>query len=111
MSRAAGLLGDRFAKQSRAGAAEHAYRAAIDVGHEYWSPIAQVALARFLSELGDRKEAQALLKAVIASGHPRAVPVAQAGLSELLTGASHMGAAGPALGAYETLGDDTSVHR
>jgi hypothetical protein len=44
LPRAAGLLGDLFAQQDRGGAAEYAYRAAIDVGDEYWSPIAQVAL-------------------------------------------------------------------
>lgn len=33
--RAAGLLGDLFVQQSRTGAAEHAYRAAIDVDHPY----------------------------------------------------------------------------
>lgn len=86
MSRAAGLLGDRLVEHSRADAAAHAYRAAVDLGHEYWSPIAQVALARLLSDQGDRIQARKLMEAVVASGHPRAVPVAEAGLGELAFG-------------------------
>lgn len=85
MSRAAGLIGDRLVLHRRTDAAAHAYRAAVDVGHEYWSPIAQVALARLLSDQGDHKQAQVLMQAVVTSGHPRAVPVAQAGLLQLMT--------------------------
>ncbi len=95
MSRAAGLLGDRLVEHSRADAAVHAYRAAVDLGHEYWSPIAQVALARLLSEQGDRTQARELMEAVVASGHPRAVPVAEAGLGELAS-RSRDGTGGPA---------------
>jgi hypothetical protein len=94
LPRAAGLLGDLFAQQSRIRAAEHAYRAAIDVGDEYWSPIAQATLADLLSGQGQRAEAQVLLEAVIASGHPRAVPAAQASLAELLTSRNHTEASG-----------------
>jgi hypothetical protein len=86
LPRAAGMLGDRFAEQSRAGAAAHAYRAAIDVGHEYWTPIAQVALANLLNEQGERTEAQILLEAAIASGHPRAAAAAQTSLHHLASG-------------------------
>jgi hypothetical protein len=88
-SRAAGLLGDSLVRQRQAGAAEHAYRAAIEVGHEYWTPIAQLALARLLSDRGDFEEALVLRRAVVASGHYRAVPVAQAGLGELSTDADY----------------------
>lgn len=88
MSRAAGLLGDRLVQHSRTDAAAYVYRAAVDLDHEYWSPIAQVALANLLTAYGDRKEAQALMEAVVASGHPRAVPLAQAGLLQLMTGRS-----------------------
>jgi len=88
LSRAAGLLGDRLVQHGRTDAAAHAYRAAVDVGDEYWSPIAQVALARLLCDQGDREEAQALLEAVTDSGHPRAVPAAQSGLVRLMTGRS-----------------------
>ena len=106
MSRAAGLLGDRLVQHRRNDAAAHAYRAAVDVGHEYWSPIAQVALARLLCDQGDREEAQALLEAVIDSGHPRAVPVAQSGLVRLMTGRSGAKIADliPDLGRWECLG-------
>lgn len=110
LPRAAGLLGDRFAQQDRASAAEHAYRAAIDVGDPYWSPIAQVALADLLSDRGELAEAQALLEAAIVSGHPRAVPAAQTSLVELRTGTGSQDDVGPML-SYETLGDAASARR
>ena len=101
LPRAAGLLGNLFAQQSHTVAAEHAYRAAIGVGDEYWSPIAQVALADLLSDRGERTEAQTLLVAAIASGHPKAVPAAQTSLHQLWSGPDT--ASRPA-NAYETLG-------
>jgi hypothetical protein len=104
LPRAAGLLGNLLAQQSHTVAAEHAYRAAIDVGDEYWSPIAQVALADLLSDRGKRAEAQALLEAVIASGHPRAVPAAQTSLHQLWTDKSSLDTASRPTNAYETLG-------
>ena len=111
LPRAAGLLGDRLAQQRHDGAAEHAYRAAIDVGDEYWSPIAQVALADLLRERGEHSEAQALLEAAIDSGHPRVVPAAQVGLDQLRTGRYPTDAAGIVPKAYETLGDARPAHR
>jgi hypothetical protein len=111
LPRAAGLLGDLFARQSHPGAAEHAYRAAIDVDDQYWSPIAQVALADLLSDRGERAEAQALLEAAIASGHARAVPAAQTSLSHLWTGASHTQTVGTLPKSYETLEDAKSARR
>jgi hypothetical protein len=105
LPRAAGLLGDRFAQQDHPGAAEHAYRAAIDARDDYWSPIAQVALAELLSDRGERAEAQALLENAIASGHPRAVPAAQTSLDHLQTANSHGEIAGGVFRRpYETLG-------
>ena len=104
LPRAAGLLGDRFAQQDHPGPAEHVYRAAIDVGDEYWSPIAQVALANLLSERGERAEAQTLLESAIASGHSRAVPAAQTSLDHLRTCNSHTKAASTLTQPYETLG-------
>lgn len=106
LPRAAGLLGDLFVQQSQAGAAAHAFRAAIDAGDQYWSPIAQVALAQLLSDRGHRAEAQDLLEAAINSGHPRAVPAAQTSLDQLSTGNSHTAAAHRLPKIYETL-DDT----
>ena len=103
LPRAAGLLGDLLAQQRHDGAAEHAYRAAIDVGDEYWSPLAQVALADLLRERGKRSEAQALLEAVIDSGHPRAVPAAQVSLDQLRTGRYLADSVGTVPNAYETL--------
>jgi predicted negative regulator of RcsB-dependent stress response len=111
LPRAAGLLGDLFVQQNRVDAAEHAYRAAIDVGDEYWSPIAQVALAQLLSDRGGREEARTLLEAVVASGHPRTASVAQAALSDLSTRQASLDAFGPSLGAYETLSDPASARR
>jgi len=108
LPRAAGLLGERFAQQDHAGAAEHAYRAAIDVGDEYWSPIAQVALADLLSDRGERAEAQSLLEAAIASGHPRAVPAAQTSLDQLRTDHSYADASSILTQPYETLGSTRS---
>jgi hypothetical protein len=103
LPRAAGLLGDLFAKQSRARAAEHAYRAAIDVGDQYWLPIAQATLADLLSGQGRCAEAQVLLEAAITSGHPRAAPAAQASLTELLNSRNHTEASGTHIAAYETV--------
>jgi len=112
LPRTAGLLGDLLVQRSHPSAAEHAYRAAIDVGDQHWSPIAQLALADLLRDQGERSEAQALLEAAIASGHPRAVPAAQASLDQLLTGKSHTTTAdGMPLKAYETLGDARPAHR
>jgi tetratricopeptide (TPR) repeat protein len=111
LPRAAGLLGDLFVQQHRIAAAEHAYRAAIDGGDAYLSPIAQVALAQLLSDRGERTEAQALLEAAIASGHARAVPAAQAGLSQLSIGEAIHAANGRALDAYEILSDPVSARR
>jgi hypothetical protein len=104
LPRAAGLLGDRLVQQRHTDAAEHAYRAAIDVDDAYWSPIAQVALAGLLSDRGEHAEAQALLEAAIASGQPRAVEVALASLDRIRTRKSHTEAAGSLPRAYETLG-------
>lgn len=109
--RAAGLLGDLFVKQSQSGAAEHAYRAAIDADHPYWTPVAQVALAQLLSDRGDGDEARALLEDAIASGHPRTASLAQASLTELSTGDKGHAAVRPSLDAYETLSDSTSANR
>lgn len=109
--RAAGLLGDLFVRQSHARAAEHAYRAAIDVDHPYWSPVAQVALAQLLTDRGDREGAQTLLEAVIASGHPRTAPMAQASLDNLLASTCPGSAVAPSPMAYERLGDSTSAGR
>lgn len=111
LPRAAGLLGDRFVQQGRADAAEHAYRAAVDAGDEYWSPIAQVALAEVLSDRGKQTEAQALLEAAIASGQSRTASLAQAALSELSTGGPTHGGISPKLGAYETIIDPASARR
>jgi len=86
LPRAAGLLGDQFAQQDHSDAAEHAYRAAIDAGDDYWSPIAQVALAELLSDRGEHAEAQALLEAALGSGEPRAVHAARNCLNGLETG-------------------------
>lgn len=88
LPRAAGLLGDRFAEQSRADAAEHAYRAAIDADHECWSPRAQIALAQLLTDRGDLDQAQRLLEDAIAAGDARTVPLAQTSLHKLVTGHS-----------------------
>jgi hypothetical protein len=106
LPRAAGLLGDHFAQQDHPVAAAHAYRAAIDAGDEYWSPIAQVTLADFLIDRGERAEAQALLEAALASGHSRAVPAARTSLDQLRTGDSSV-----LPKAYETLQDATSASR
>jgi hypothetical protein len=111
LPRAAGLLGDRFVQQNRAGAAEHAYRAAIEVEDQYWSPIARVALAQLLSDQGHRIEAQALLETAIASGNPRTSAAAQAALHELSTGHAAPAVIGRSLIAYETLSDPASAHR
>ena len=102
--RAAGLLGELFVQHGQAGAAEHAYRAAIDSDHPYWSPVAQVALAQLLGDRGRGEEAKPLLEDAIASGHPRTASVAQASLSKLSTGDKDS-AVGPSLDAYETLSD------
>jgi hypothetical protein len=102
--RAAGLLGELFVQQGQAGAAEHAYRAAIDSDHPYWSPVAQVALAQLLGDRGRGAEAKPLLEEAITSGDPRTASVAQASLSKLSTGVKGS-AVGPALDAYETLSD------
>ena len=109
--RAAGLLGDLFVQQSQSGAAEHAYRAAIDADHPYWTPVAQVALAQLLSDRGDGDEARTLLEDAIASGHPRTASLAQASLTELSTGDKGHAAVRPSLDAYETLSDSTSANR
>jgi hypothetical protein len=106
LPRVAGLLGELFVQQSRADAAEHAYRAAIDVGNQCWSPIAQLALADLLRDQGERAEAQALLESAIASGHPRAASAAQASLRQLLTGDGNQAAIGPSPEAYETPGSE-----
>jgi hypothetical protein len=111
LPRAAGLLGDLFVQHNRAGAAEHAYRAAIDVGDEYWSPIAQVALAQLMRDRGHREEAQALLETAIASGNPRTASVAQTALSELSTGRATHPAIGRPLEDYETLSGPAAAHR
>ena len=105
LPRAAGLLGDLFVQQSDASAAEHAYRAAIHAGHPDWSPVAQVALARLLSDRGDRMEAQTLLEAAIASGNTRTNGLVRASLDKLLAGDGGQAANGPAPETYETLGD------
>lgn len=105
LPRAAGLLGDRFAQQDCAEAAEHAYRAAIDVDDEQWSPLAQVALADLLHDRGKDIEAQALLEAALGSGHPRAVPAAQNSLIQLQAGQPNgNAAAGPLPRNFERLG-------
>jgi tetratricopeptide (TPR) repeat protein len=104
LPRAAGLLGNLLAQQSHTVAAEHAYRAAIDIGDDYWSPIAQVALADLLSEQGQRTEAQTLLEAAIASGHPRAVAAAQTSLHQLWTDKTGPGPASRPADTYERLG-------
>jgi hypothetical protein len=104
LPRAAGLLGDRLVRQRHTDAAEHAYRAAIVAGDAYWSPIAQVALADLLSDRGERAEAQALLEATIASGHPRAVEAARTSLDQLQSRKSQTTVAGALPQAYETLG-------
>lgn len=109
--RAAGLLGDLFVQQSQSGAAEYAYRAAIDADHPYWTPVAQVALAQLLSDRGDGDEAKTLLEDAIASGHPRTASLAQAGLSELSTGDKGHLAVRHWPDASETLSDSTSAHR
>jgi FimV-like protein len=110
LPRAAGLLGDLFVQQGHVDAAGHAYRAAIDVGDEYWSPVAQIALAQLFSDRGDREEARPLLEAVVASGHPSTASLAQAALSDLSTGqATHAGFGSPY--AYETLTDPASARR
>jgi hypothetical protein len=113
LPRAAGLLGDLFVQQHRATAAEHAYRAAIDGGDAYLSPIAQVALARLLDDRGERTEAQALLEAAVASGHPHAVRAAQASLSRPSIGEAIHAANDrcPSPEAYEILSDPVSVRR
>ena len=111
LPRAAGLLGDRFVRQGRADAAEHAYRAAVDAGDEYWSPIAQVALAEILSGRGQHMEAQALLEAAIASGQSRSASLAQAALSELSTGGPAHGGIRTKLRAYETISDPATARR
>lgn len=111
LPRAAGLLGDRFAQQGRTDAAEHAYRAAVDAGDEYWAPIAQVALAEILSGRGKHMEAQALLEAAIASGQSRTTSLAQAALSELSTGGPTRGSTRPKLSAYETISDPATARR
>ena len=111
LPRAAGLLGDLFAQQDRPGAAEHAYRAAIDLDDAYWSPIAQVALADLLSDRGEHHQAKTLLETVIASGHPRSVPAAQARLGQLTTGDATHAAIDRSLIAYETLSDPASARR
>ena len=103
LPRAAGLLGERFIEQDRTDAATHAFRAAIDADDQDWSPIAQVALADLLGERGDRTEAQDLLEAAIASGHPRAVPAAQASLDQLWTGDAHATATDTLTKVYETV--------
>jgi hypothetical protein len=108
--RTAGLLGDLFVQQGQTGAAEHAYRAAIDTDHPYWSSVAQVALAQLLGDRGHGEEAKTLLEDAIASGHPRTASVAQASLSELST-CDKDAALGPSLDAYETLSDPISAHR
>lgn len=108
LPRAAGLLGDCFVQQDRSDAAEHAYRAAVDADDQHWSPIAQVALADLLRNRGERSEAQSLLEAAITSGHPRAVPAAQASLDQLRTGNA---AAKTPLQGYETLEDAASASR
>jgi len=108
LSRVAGMLGDRFAQQDSVVAAAHAYRAAVEVGDQYWSPIAQVALAQLLSDHGKLDEAQALFEAAIASEHPRAAPMAQAMLGELLTGETLNDA--DRLLQAETLSDSRSAH-
>src|SRR5262245_2268804 len=109
--RAAGLLGELFVQRGQAGAAEHAYRAAIDSDHPYWSPVAQVALAQLLGEGGRGAEAKPLLEEAIASGHPRTASVAQASLSKLSTGDKGHAAVGPALDAYETRSDPTVARK
>jgi len=111
LPRAAGLLGDRFARQDCDRAAEHAYRAAIDLDDAYWSPIAQVALADLLSYRGEHQQAQTLLEAAIASGHPRTVPAAQARLDQLSTGGPTHAAIERSPNAYETLSDPASARR
>ncbi len=111
LPRAAGLLGDLFVQRSDAGAAEHAYRAAIDAAHPHWSPVAQVALAQLLSDRGDRSEAQTLLKAAIASGNARTTRLAQASLDKLLAGDGNQAAIGPSPETYETLGDFIPTRR
>jgi len=111
LPRAAGLLGDRFVQQGRADAAEHAYRAAVDAGDEYWSPIAQVALAEILSDRGKHTEAQALLEAAIASGHPRTVTLAQAALGELSSGGPPHTVVRPSLDSYEIISYSASARR
>lgn len=111
LPRAAGLLGDRFVQQGRADAAEHAYRAAVDAGDEYWSPIAQVALAEILSSRGKHVEAQALLEAAIASGQSRTASLAQTALSELSTGGPTHGGIRLKLSAYETISDPATARR
>ncbi len=108
LPRAAGLIGDRFAQHRHTHAAEHAYRAAIDADHEYWTPIAQIALANLLSNRGEHIEAQALLEAVAASDHPRALQAARSSLDELSTGRTSLGYPPE---AYETLDDPASAHQ
>jgi hypothetical protein len=111
LPRAAGLLGDLFARQDCDKAAEHAYQAAIDLDDAYWSPIAQVALADLLSYRGEHQQAQTLLEAAIASGHPRTVPAAQARLDQLSTGGPTHAAIERSPNAYETLSDPASARR
>jgi hypothetical protein len=58
---------------------------------------------------GDLDEAQALLEAAIASGHPRSATMAQASLGKFRTGESHIWATGRTSLPYETLDDVTST--
>ncbi|MFE3644029.1 tetratricopeptide repeat protein, partial [Streptomyces sp. NPDC059169] len=83
--RAADLLGDLLVREGLVEEAERAYRAAIDSGHELWSPVARIDLAMLLAQ-GEEGTARArvLLSEAADCGHPQQAPRAADLLGDLL---------------------------
>ncbi|MFE9771734.1 tetratricopeptide repeat protein [Streptomyces sp. NPDC005931] len=71
--RAADLLGDLLAGAGRSAEAEHAYRVAIDSGHEEWSLIGRIDLALLLADNEQFTRAESLLRVVAESANATAV--------------------------------------
>jgi tetratricopeptide (TPR) repeat protein len=82
-------------------AAKQLLQRAADLG----DPVGKASLGAVLFDVGDLDEARPLLEAAVASGNPRAVPLAQANLGAVLAGLGEPKKARPLLEAAVASGD------